>query len=397
MAVGFPVASNILHIMQIKQSYDVAIIGGGLAGLSCAISLRKKGFDVVLLEKETYPFHKVCGEYISLESWDFLQSLSVPLSDLKLPKIDTLFLTAPNGKSFTTKLPLGGFGISRYMLDHILANIAKELGVDVMEQTKVNEVQFGKDFQLQFTSHTTKQTTLSAEVCCAAFGKRSNLDIKWRRQFLKNQDRRLDNFVGVKYHIRSGGDKNVIGLHNFKDGYCGISQIEENKYCLCYMTRSENLRACNNDVQELEEKVLMKNPHLERILSKRSVYPGFPITISQINFQKKTLVEDHILMLGDAAGMITPLCGNGMSVALHTGKLGAALITDYLGGDINRDEMERLYHQQWKLNFDKRLATGRLLQRFFGSTSTSNAFVSLFNIFPKMAAPVVKMTHGKSF
>src|SRR5687767_5657160 len=119
--------------METDKPYDVAIIGGGLAGLALSIQLAKKNYKVVLFERERYPFHKVCGEYISMESWDFLQGLGLPLRDMNLPIIDTLNLTAPNGKSFTTRLPLGGFGISRYTIDNLLSKIAKESGVELFE------------------------------------------------------------------------------------------------------------------------------------------------------------------------------------------------------------------------------------------------------------------------
>src|SRR5262245_24228421 len=121
--------------MNDETAYDVAIIGGGLAGLAAGILLSKQGHSVVLLEKEKYPFHKVCGEYISMESWEFLESLGVPLSQMQLPLIDTLFLTSTNGKSFQTQLPLGGFGISRYKLDSCLAEIAVKSGVRLIEET----------------------------------------------------------------------------------------------------------------------------------------------------------------------------------------------------------------------------------------------------------------------
>src|SRR5262245_26634487 len=100
-----------------KELYDVAIIGGGLAGLGLAIQCSKAGYKTILLEKEKYPFHKVCGEYISLESWNFLEELGMPLSQLDLPIIRNLLVTAPNGKKLEHSLPLGGFGISRYKLD----------------------------------------------------------------------------------------------------------------------------------------------------------------------------------------------------------------------------------------------------------------------------------------
>src|SRR5687768_16403380 len=115
--------------MHEETQYEVAIVGGGLAGLASAIQLRQKGYSVILFEKETYPYHKVCGEYISMESWNFLLSLGLPLEDWWLPRIDTLHLTAPNGKLFATRLPLGGFGISRYKLDAAMATLAKAMGV----------------------------------------------------------------------------------------------------------------------------------------------------------------------------------------------------------------------------------------------------------------------------
>ena len=378
--------------MFTKDEYDIAIIGGGLAGLAASIQLSKAGHSVIVFEKETYPFHKVCGEYISLESWNFLKELGLDLEQLNLPVIDTLVLTSPNGKAFTTRLPLGGFGISRYKLDSLLADIAKRNGVHLAEATRVDNVSFHDNFELNFRSSKT-----SSKICCAAYGKRSNLDIKWKRHFLTALNKRLDNYVGVKYHIKTDWNKNVIGLHNFKNGYCGISKIEGDVYCLCYMTKAENLKACANDIRQLEEKILCTNPHLKKIFLNSKICDSFPVTISQINFNKKTQIEEHILMLGDSAGMIAPLCGNGMSIALHTAKLAASLITDFLGEKISRSQMEKAYSKQWNDHFASRLRTGRMLQYFFGSGRLSNWFVGTFRQLPFLAKPVIKLTHGKPF
>jgi menaquinone-9 beta-reductase len=378
--------------MQLNEEYDVAIVGGGLAGLASSIQLAKSGYSVILFEKEKYPFHKVCGEYISMESWNFLNRLGVPLTEMDLPIISSLFLTAPNGKAFTTKLPMGGFGISRYRLDWLLANIAKQSGVHLFEETKVDSVVFDESFHVSF--HSKK---INAKICCAAFGKRSNLDIKWKRNFLEAADKRLDNYIGVKYHVKADWEANVIGLHNFKNGYCGISKIEEDKYCLCYMTKANNLKACNNNIEQLEESVLYRNPHLRNIFLNVEKCYSLPVTISQINFNRKTQVENHVLMLGDSAGMITPLCGNGMSIALHTSKIAVELIQDFLQNKISRGQLEDLYKKQWAYHFSKRLYTGRMLQGFFGSNHLSNLFVGTFKSFPFLAKPVIKMTHGKPF
>lgn len=381
--------------MQRLPKYDVAIVGGGLAGLASAILLRRKGYTVILVEKEQYPFHKVCGEYISLESRGFLSSLGLSLDSWNLPLIDTLELTAPNGNQFRTSLPLGGFGISRHRLDHELAIIAKSTGVHLLENTKVDDIE-KDDLKDGFRLHFNRQK-VEANICLAAYGKRSNLDVRWDRPFLHQQDRRLNNYIGVKYHIRTAWPQNVIGLHNFENGYCGISKIEEEAYCLCYMTRADNLKRCGNSIEAMQETVLYQNPHLKKIFRTSDVLPGFPITISQISFAQKEKVENGVLMLGDTAGMITPLCGNGMSIALHTAKLAATVGDAYLQKQISRQEMESAYTKNWNRHFASRLRTGRFLQRFFGSSRLSNLFVSAFQKAPFLAQPVIRQTHGKPF
>jgi len=122
------------------KTYQCAIVGGGLAGLCLAIQLADKGISVILFEKNTYPFHKVCGEYISMESWNFLNELGLPLEELNLPRINELGISSESGFMLNTLLPLGGFGISRYSLDNYLCEIARKKNVNVIENCKVFDV-----------------------------------------------------------------------------------------------------------------------------------------------------------------------------------------------------------------------------------------------------------------
>ena len=133
---GLDIGSNI---------FDVGIVGGGLAGLSLSILLAKKKYKVILFEKEKYPFHRVCGEYISLESWKFIESLGLNLSKLNLPIIKKLIVSSPNGKHINANLDLGGFGISRFFIDNELKKIAIKNGVNILEETKVNDVVFNDE------------------------------------------------------------------------------------------------------------------------------------------------------------------------------------------------------------------------------------------------------------
>ncbi len=379
--------------MMENKKYDICIVGGGLAGLAASIQLARLGHTVALFEKEEYPFHKVCGEYISIESHDFIESLGLPVSSMQLPIITNLIVTSPNGNLLQQELPLGGFGISRYKLDHALKTIAVSNAVDVFENCKVNDIVFMND---EFRLHTTKGE-FTGSTCCGSFGKRSNLDVKWHRSFTQQKPGKLNNFIGVKYHIKTNFPGNTIALHNFKDGYCGISQIEDGKYCLCYLTNAQNLSAHHNSIAEMEKNVLYQNPHIKNIFEQSEMLYASPVTISQISFAKKTQVENHVLLMGDAAGMITPLCGNGMSMALHSAKIAAPLINDFLKGNISRAALEDSYNRQWKLLFAKRLRTGRMIQQLFGRKWVTDLFVSVMKRFPSLTRKLIRQTHGKPF
>jgi len=379
--------------MNENKQYDVAIAGGGLAGLALSIQCAQAGYRTVLFEKEKYPFHKVCGEYISFESWNFLEELGVPLSQMNLPIIRRLLVTAPNGKELEQSLPLGGFGISRYKLDAILAEISRQNGVELIEGTKVDEIKFQNEtFCLQ-----TITGNYQAKIAVGAFGKRTNLDVKWKRKFILQKPNKLNNYIGVKYHIKANWPEDLIALHNFENGYCGISQIEGNKYCLCYLTTARNLERCGNSIPDMERQILSQNPHLKKIFEGSEIISRSPTTISQISFEKKEQVYNHLLLAGDAAGMIAPLCGNGMSMALHGSKIAFEQIHLFLQKKIPRWQMEQDYAHTWKKEFSSRLRTGRMVQRFFGSVFLSDLLISVLKPFPSITDKLIARTHGQPF
>ncbi|HRH49762.1 MAG TPA: NAD(P)/FAD-dependent oxidoreductase [Panacibacter sp.] len=378
---------------QNNKLYDVAIIGGGIAGLTLSIQCAEKGYKTILFEKEQYPFHKVCGEYISLESLPFLERLGISLKEFDAPVIKKLQLTDVKGTLYQFDLPLGGFGISRYTLDNKLYQIAVSKGVEVFTGTKVNEVVFNNNvFSIQ-----TNKGNFTSIIAAGSFGKRSNIDVKWNRSFITQKPDKLNNYIGVKYHIDYPFAKENIALHNFKDGYCGISNIEENKCCLCYLTTAGNLKASSNSIAEMEKNVLWQNPKLKDIFSNATFLYKEPLVISQVSFAKKQQVENNILMIGDAAGLITPLCGNGMSMAMHAGKLAYENINAFMQNKISRTQMENNYTAQWQQQFSMRLLIGRSVQRIFGNNASTSLFLAAMNKLPWLAKKIISATHGKPF
>ncbi len=369
------------------MSKDIIIIGGGLAGLFTAIDLSKKGLDVLVIEKNSYPKHKVCGEYVSNEVLPFLNTLEFDPFKLNAKKISKFLLSTSSGKILKADLPMGGFSLSRYAFDTSLAEIAKENGALMLNDTVLN-VRFHKD---AFSLTTKNGKNYNAKIVIGAHGKRSNLDKKLNRNFI----RKNSPYLAVKAHYKSDFPEDLVALHNFKGGYCGLSQVENKHVNACYIADYTSFKKYKN-VDDFQKQVLYRNPHLKTFFE--NAIPVFekPLTISQIAFSSKKLIEDHVLMCGDSAGMIHPLCGNGMSMAIQSAQVVSSLVYDFFSGKISsRLQLEASYQKAWNKEFKSRLKTGRLLASLFRSDHLSQIMLSSLSLMPNLVPKIISKTHGK--
>ena len=374
-----------------NQKPKIIIIGGGLAGLTNAILLVKNDFEVTLIERKKFPFHRVCGEYVSNEVLPLFKSIGINPQHLGASKISKLVVTAPSGKAIKADLDLGAFGISRYQLDFELYKKACALGVNFLEETKVVDIRFSDEkFEIE-----TNQQTLICDLVIGAFGKRSNLDQKLNRKFFYQRSP----YVGVKYHIKTNFPEDTIQLDNFKGGYCGLNKIENDVYCLCYLAENKYLKEFGS-ISLMEENIVKQNPHLKHVFNNSTFIWVKPETINEISFEQKSLIENHILMCGDTAGMIAPLCGNGMAIAIHSAKILSDCIIGICKEGINPDKrkkLEQLYQQKWNAEFAFRLKTGRTIQHLFGHNFLTQIAITGLKMFPSLAQQIVKKTHGQPF
>jgi flavin-dependent dehydrogenase len=370
-----------------STNFDVVIIGGGLAGLCNAIHLSKFNKKVLLVEKNEYPKHKVCGEYISNEVLPYLDFLEINPFKFGAVKIDKFQLSTTKSNSIYAKLPLGGFGISRYTLDLELYKKAKESGVVIL-QDQVIDVIFKNDL---FTIKTKENNSFYAKIAIGAFGKRTVLDVKMNRDFIKKKSP----YLAVKIHVKGNFKSNLVALHNFKGGYCGVSKVENNAINLCYITSYSSFKKYTN-ITEFQEKVVFKNKYLKNIFGNATPIFKSPLTISQISFETKNPVENHLIMCGDAAGMIHPLCGNGMSMAIQSAQIASNLILKYLNGTIlSRNEFEKQYLTQWKNQFKWRLKAGHFIALLFRKDNIAAILLQLLKKAPFLLPIIIKQTHGK--
>ncbi len=373
-----------------NKPYKCAIIGGGVAGLSLAIQLANEGVDVILFEKNTYPFHKVCGEYISMESWDFLLSIGLPLADMNLPHIKQLGVSSEKGFMLQAPLTLGGFGVSRFTLDQQLYFLAKAKGVRLIENCKVTDVDNDDN---QIARITTSAGIYTAEIVCGSYG-------KYTPMFAKNEansKKEHVNYIGVKYHIKTDFPNNKIELHNFEGGYCGISKIENDSYCLCYLSTADKLKQADNNIKRLEESVMYRNKYLKRIFTQSEFFFEQPIVTSNVSFHKKSTYINGVFLLGDAAGSITPLCGNGMSMGFRGSFILAQLLIAFFKTHTSKRSLINAYELAWKNQFNTRIQTGYYLQSLFGKRTTTHLVLNVLDKLPSVTQKIIGLTHGKPF
>ncbi|GGN05337.1 hypothetical protein GCM10010967_45610 [Dyadobacter beijingensis] len=374
------------------EHFECAIIGGGLAGLCLAIQLADAGRSVIVFEKHKYPFHKVCGEYISMESWPFLESLGLPLGDLALPRISSLGISSDRGFLLNHPLGMGGFGISRYSLDNHLFEIALRKGARVVQECRVTDVQgnFDGGFQIR-----TSVGNFTSNTVCGSYGKYAPQFIQLDNPNALNADNQ--NYIGVKYHIQADFPSDRIELHNFSDGYCGISKVDRDWYCLCYLTTARNLLENGKDVKQMEEAVLYKNPFLKKYFTNSTFVNRQPFIISNVQFSKKQTDTKGIFLLGDAAGSITPLCGNGMSMGMRASKLLAAELVPLLSGKQTHYNALKNYQRTWNAAFGTRIRAGYHLQKLFGKSRTTDLALKFLDRIPALTSKLVSLTHGPVF
>jgi len=371
-----------------NPSPTILVLGGGLAGLTSALHLARAGASVALIEKKSYPFHRVCGEYVSHEVRSYLQQLGFDPMSLGAKDLRHLHLSSPQGKAVHMVLPLGGFSLSRYTFDHALYRLGQAAGVQFHVGQPIRSIAWtGSAHEVRLADG----HTLKAPLAIGAFGKRSRLDRHLQRKFFQQRSP----YIGVKYHAELPYPTDQVGLYNFQAGYCGVSQVENGLVNLCYLTTRQQLKQSGGNIEAMQQQVLSRNPELGDLL--RQARPAFPkpLVINEISFSPKPPVEHHILMAGDAAGLITPLCGNGMAMAIQGGKLAAEHCLAFLSGRLTREQMERRYARAWREQFGRRLWVGRQIQALFQHEWLAEASIQAMRTLPGPARWVIRQTHGQ--
>ena len=349
-----------------------------------------------IIEKRTFPREVICGEFLSGEVISAIKEFGLYDEFLSLhPNKVTRFRFIPeNGVEISHALGFEAYALKRSQLDQLLLNAAKDSGTIVFQPAEVISIQPNQDLYEIRCKTPGDDVFLFAHTVIAAYGKQNILDKSLNRAFASYRS----GYNGVKYHINNivlnenTGDE--IQLFTANGIYCGINRVSENETTLCFLSdRNVNQQDPKNALDVL----------LQRNRKFKSLFACDPLTelyklpvfgTGNIYFGRRAAVENGIFMIGDAAAVIAPLAGDGIGMAMESGKLIAAILTEAKKHKSNKKIIEEFYAAGWKRLFSKRLSTALHLQRVAMNSFGGNIGGQLLKLFPQLAGILIKRTRN---
>ena len=337
--MGFSPLGLVLKQMHRPDDFDLAVVGGGPAGTSAAITAARAGTRVLLLERGKLPRQRVCGEFVSAESIDLLEQLLNSSSLLKhAPRIPNARIFF-DGHAISTSVAPPAASIARLDLDLALWHSSESERVTTKLETRVNSIAGSGPFKLS-----TSDGTFEARAIVNAAGRWSNLHTS--SAFKSNDVTEKGKWLGVKAHYSERDPHPSVDLYFFDGGYCGVQPVSlegsgsyEGRVNACAMVRSDVARSLP-EIFELHPQLRMRARNWRQL--------GEPATTSQLIFREPTPIENGIFLAGDAAGFVDPFVGDGISLALRSGSFAAHSLLSFFQGQSTLEQAALQYSQDYR-------------------------------------------------
>jgi flavin-dependent dehydrogenase len=318
----------------VEVKAEVVIVGGGLAGSSAAIQLARGGREVVLIERESQPQHKVCGEFLSREALKYLESLDVDVATLGGVPIGAVRLAGRSEVS-EAKLPFQAMSLTRRRLDEELLRLAVASGVRVMRGCRVQGLEReGAGWRALIEGG---QPVL-ADTAFLATGKH---DVRGRA---RPKGRQSDLVAFKMYWRLASGQAAALDGHVelmlYRGGYAGLQPVEDGAANLCCLVERAELQQLGGRWEQLLASMQQQCGLLRERLHGAQALLEKPLAVSSIPYGYVRAKNDGVWALGDQAAVIPSFTGDGMSIALHSGCLAAAM---YLRGETAERFQEKLH------------------------------------------------------
>lgn len=296
--------------------WDVAIVGSGPAGSTCAALCAQAGLRTVLLEREKFPREKVCGDCLNPSCWPVLRRLGAEgrVRALVHGKLDTVEFIAIGGQTIRVALPSGDaaeIAIKRSLFDQVLMDRARELGAHIREGAPVTTIAAHNTAGWRISA---RDEPFEARTVVAADGRNSTI-----ARLCNLLPRIAKERIALQTHLplpRDFGEKVVLQF--LPHGYSGQAPVGGGDLNLCLVSTASHLAAMRSWAE--------KNFKIPSTQPWRTITP---LARAPINPARGSL-----FLVGDAARVVEPFTGEGIYYALRSGELAANAIAGIVhGGD----------------------------------------------------------------
>jgi flavin-dependent dehydrogenase len=367
----------------------VIIVGAGIAGSSCAIELARQGHRTMLLDRQQFPRHKTCGEFMSPETREMLEHLGIHLlkQDKSPSRMDHARITMPDGGEIEAPLPGFAYGTSRYELDQLLHQQAYAAGAEIL--TKVNITSIRKlenqSYEVE-VKQGNEQRCYQAKAVIGAHGSK-----KLRGSSSEKGVRDETIYVGVKSHYRGINIPARVELYFCDGGYVGISPIENDTVNVAALLTLDSVQGSGKSVTEILQAAAMTNSNLAARLAAGEAIQGTQVSVAPLQLSNVPEPWGDYPHIGDTMMVIPPLCGDGMSIALRSSILCARCTDAYLKDQIDYTTWQSEYTLEANREFAPLLRRARMIQNL-AFAKTNRFYPALARMFPWLATYVVKAT-----
>jgi menaquinone-9 beta-reductase len=303
---------------MVMELFDVAIVGGGPAGSSCAAFCALAGLRTVVLEREKFPREKVCGDCLNPSCWPVLRRLGIAERVRQLPHgiLNAVEFIAIGGRKVIVDLPPGKeeeIAIKRSLFDALLLSRSLELGAQVYEETTVTALTSSNGWIIE----TARGATFAAQTLVGADGRNST--VARLCNWLPRPSRER---VALQAHIAlPAGFGNRVVLQFLPEGYSGQAPVNRDELNLCLVSNPSKLPALRHWA---EKQFALRQDHQWRTIT--------PLTRAAL-----APARDNLFLVGDAARVVEPFTGEGIYYALRSAELAAQAIVKIIRGNHDVD------------------------------------------------------------
>jgi len=312
----------------------IEIIGGGLAGLSLGVALRRHGIPVTLHEAGFYPRHRVCGEFIAGLSPSTIARLQLDEALAGALVHRDVAWHLPGESPFIQRLPAPALGLSRHLLDLRLAEQFVALGGALHTRARIVDA-----------PDTPTHASIPGRV--HASGRRRAPSSRW---------------LGLKVHVRDLTLVRELELHLGDGCYVGLSRIENDEVNVCGLFQRRAISDRDVGVLFAYLRAAGLNDLAARIEG-ATVDEGSFCAVAAVEFDRGVQVAPSV-RVGDAAAMIPPFTGNGMAMAFQSAESALTPLIDFAHGKTDWAATCASTQAALRGRFRLRLATSGALHPF---------------------------------